>query len=249
MLSRVTVALFVAALIGLGVLGGRATGTSSANEACPPVSYSPLPGPTPPPEATPTPPAEIANICNSNLESEQVLHVAISTEGYPAIAYILNNAPQCDQATLTHLAGPSAVAVVWPASCVKQGDSVSLVIGYDCSWACGSLGLLCFDWLQTAGPSPCDDCASYAPECAYWGGSLDCEDGVGPENGLPLLRYIADLPSTVPETCPQVGTVTGLSMFGDLNCDGSIDPPDLLRLFRHFLQLPDPLVEGCRAMS
>ncbi len=249
MLPRVTVALFIAALIGLGVLGGRETATSSASEACPSVSYSPLPGPTPPPEATPTPPAEIANICNSNLESEQALHIAISTEGYPAIAYIFNNAPQCDQATLTRLADPAAIAVVWPASCVKQGDSVSLVIGYDCRMACGSLQLLCFDWLQTAGQSPCDDCASYAPNCAYWGGFLDCEDGVRPENGLPLLRHMADLPSTVPDRCPQVGTVSGLSMFGDLNCDGSIDPPDLLRLFRHFLQLPDPLVEGCRAMS
>ena len=238
--------IVLASMFAILIVGARGNEYAEGSSSCssPTITY---PGPSVPPEQTPPPPAIVAKICNPHAETAIRLDIDMTTGGSPPVVIVQSNPPGCETPAISREDGFS-FEISWPQPCVHQNESIDLVLGAECHITCGGVWLLCYDWAGGA-QSPCHNCTKNQAGCGYWTGHVDCYDGPNLDDVFPLLRHLADLPSLIPESCPQVESGSGASVFADFNCDGLVDPPDLVRLIRHFAYLPDPLMEGCRAIS
>jgi hypothetical protein len=251
MLARVTPLLVMTVVAAALVLRqGSNYHVEAGDSVCPPVTYD-SPSPSPTGDQTPEPPHKIANICNPGPNPLSVLDVSAIGGGYNPIVFVFHNPPGCDSPSVSQGPTTATFEITWPTTCVDPGESAGVLVGANCGNACGNVDLTCFDWKDSPQTdSQCFSCSVLTEAgCEYWGGYLDCVSGPNPDDALPLLRFLAGFASNLPAGCPQIGSGSGDSVFGDLSCDGSIDIPDLLRLFRHFAYLSDPLIEGCRSMS
>lgn len=240
--------VLVALAAGLAARFAPSDGMLAGDSVCSAVFFD-SGTPTPTGDATPEPPHRTANICNPDAAPKSVLDVSAVGGGYGPIVLVVHNPPGCGAPSVERGPTSASFEITWPVACVNQGATAGVLVGASCQYGC-YVALTCYDWKDTAQTdSPCFSCTLYEPGCEYWGGYLDCYDGPNPEDALPMLIYVAGMPSTLPQSCPQIGSGSGAAVFGDLNCDGTIDVPDLLRLLRHFAWLPDRLVEGCRAMN
>jgi len=84
-------------------------------------------------------------------------------------------------------------------------------------------------------------------------GNVDCDQDVDAVDALHILRYVAQLPSMVPDNCPDVGATPapmslagdGSQMRGDVDCDDDVDAVDALRILRYVAGLNPNLPDGC----
>jgi hypothetical protein len=75
-------------------------------------------------------------------------------------------------------------------------------------------------------------------------GDVDCDGSVGSVDALKELRYVAHLPVTKNEPCPDIGTEAN-SIFGDMDCNNSVTSVDALKILRYVAVLPTGLPGGC----
>jgi len=84
-------------------------------------------------------------------------------------------------------------------------------------------------------------------------GDVDCDQDVDAVDALHILRYVAQLPSMVPDNCPDVGATPapmslagdGSHMRGDVDCDDDVDAVDALRILRYVAGLNPGQPPGC----
>jgi parallel beta-helix repeat protein len=68
-------------------------------------------------------------------------------------------------------------------------------------------------------------------------GDVDCDNDVNAVDALKELRYVAKLPVSKPEACPDVGADVA-PVWGDVDCSGEVTSVDALKILRFVAGLP-----------
>jgi uncharacterized delta-60 repeat protein len=75
-------------------------------------------------------------------------------------------------------------------------------------------------------------------------GDVDCSGKVDAVDGLKELRYVASLPVSKPDTCPEIGAEVA-SIWGDVDCSEEVTVVDALKILRYEAALPVSQPDGC----
>jgi hypothetical protein len=75
--------------------------------------------------------------------------------------------------------------------------------------------------------------------------------GVDSLDALVILRFVAALPVTQNEPCPDIGSNAGKGSggFGDVDCSGEINAVDALKILRHAAELSVSQTQPCTPMG
>ena len=183
-----------AAAVALGFIFVASIGVATA--------ITPTPTPTPPPGI----PSTVKTFVNDTGQVVNDLHVEVDLAGF---VDLLANAPGCPAPSLPGTGPFPSFDVVWSATCVDPGESVTLEIFSDClAPLCGPPVVSSHYWtldgtpVGTPTPTPTPTLPPPGPPLGVGGiaGLLDADDGVAPpasQSSSDNTGYIAALAGVI----------------------------------------------------